>query len=136
MVEIWCSIYSCQGNLNSLEHSKYFWFQNKYLKLSNFFLFFFSSICCHLFVNYFLSFNTFVYLLWIEKQVIATDINPFTLWGCKCCFVASLACSFSKSTRLSFMCKRYGSLLTRTDYHRFSRPILCPNKNTLCQMYP
>ena len=42
----------------------------------------------------------------------ATYINPFPLCGCECCLVAALACSFSKSTRVSLTCKRYGSLLT------------------------
>ena len=42
----------------------------------------------------------------------ATYINPFPLFGCKCCLVAALAYSFSKSTRVSFTCKRNGSLLT------------------------
>ena len=46
----------------------------------------------------------------------ATYINPFPLWGCECCLVAALACSFSKSTRVSLTCKRYGSLLTRVSH--------------------
>ena len=62
----------------------------------------------------------------------ATYINPVSLCGCECCLVAALACSFSKSTRVSLTCKRYGSLLTRvshlsslpTDYHRFLKTIL------------
>ena len=40
----------------------------------------------------------------------ATYIYPFPLCRCECCRVAALACSFSKSTRVSLKCKRYGSL--------------------------
>ena len=49
-----------------------------------------------------------------------TNINPFPLYGCKCCLVAALACCFWKSTRVSLTCKRYGSLLTRVSH--FSSP--------------
>ena len=46
----------------------------------------------------------------------ATYTNPFPLCGCECCLVAALAYSFSKSTRVSLTCKRYGSLLTRVNH--------------------
>ena len=45
-------------------------------------------------------------------KVIATYINPFPLCGCECCFVATLTYLFSKSTRVSLTCDRYGFLLT------------------------
>ena len=41
---------------------------------------------------------------------------PFPLCWCECCLVAALACPFSKSTRISLTCKRYGSLLTRVSH--------------------
>ena len=51
-------------------------------------------------------------LKWIGKQVLQLILIPFHVAGCKCCLVAALACSFSKSIRVSYMCKRYNSFLT------------------------
>ena len=49
----------------------------------------------------------------------ATYINPFPLFGCECFLVAAVAYSFSKSTRVSLTCKRYGSLLKRVSHLSF-----------------
>ena len=59
------------------------------------------------------SLNIFIYSGLGNKYITG---NPFPLCGCECCLVAALAYSFSKSTRVSFTCKRYGSLLTRVSH--------------------
>ncbi|VDH99788.1 segment polarity protein dishevelled [Mytilus galloprovincialis] len=46
----------------------------------------------------------------LDWEKFSNYINPFPLCGCKCCLVVALACSFSKSTRVSLTCKRYSSL--------------------------
>ena len=55
--------------------------------------------------------------IYIKKLCMNSIEIPylFPLCGCEC-LVAALACSFSKSTRVSLTCKRYGSLLTRVSH--------------------
>ena len=59
-----------------------------------------------------------LYILFIVdwETSFANYMNPFPLCGCECYLVAALACSFSKSTRVSLTIKRYGSLLTRASH--------------------